>query len=76
MFTEVASLLNSRVERTVILSDITQDDNKVLGDDINETVKFHRLERIMEETLSIFKSVVEADQLNGGPQQKQPLAEK
>ena len=46
----------------------------VLGYDINKTVKFHMLERIMEEYVSTFQSVVEADQINGGTQQKQPLA--
>ena len=30
VFLKVASLLNSHVERTVILNDITQDNNKVL----------------------------------------------
>ena len=29
----------------------------------------------MEEAVSTFHSVVESDQVNGGPQQKQPLAE-
>ena len=29
----------------------------------------------MEEAVSTFQSVVEAEQLNGGPQQKRPLAE-
>ena len=47
VFQEVTSLLNYRVERTVILNDITKDNNKVPGDKINETVKIHRLERIM-----------------------------
>ena len=32
LFPEVASLLNSRLESTVILNDITQGNNKVLGD--------------------------------------------
>ena len=43
VFPEVISLLNSHVERTVILNDITQDNNKVLGDESNKTVKFQRL---------------------------------
>ena len=75
MFPEVASLLNSCVERTVIPNDVTQENNKVLGDEIKETVKFHRLDRSMEESVSTFQSVVEADQQNVGPQQKRPLAE-
>ena len=48
MFLEVESLINSFVEWSSILNDITQDKNKVLEDEINETVKFLRLERIME----------------------------
>ena len=75
MFPEGTSLLNYRVERTVILNDITQDNNKVLEDDSNKTVKFHRLERRMEEAVSIFQSVVEAEQKYGGPHQKRPQAE-
>ena len=75
MFTEVASLLNPRVELPVILIGITQDNNEVLEDEIKETVKFHRLERSMEEAVSTFQSVVEEEQRNGGPQQKLPLAE-
>ena len=59
----------------MILNDINQDNNKVLGDKSNETFKFHRLERIMEEAVSKFQSVIEAEQRNGGPQQKWPLAE-
>ena len=47
VFPEFSSLLNSRVERTVILSYINQDNNKVLGDKSNKTVKLHRLERSM-----------------------------
>ena len=75
MFPEVEILLNYRVERTVIINDITQDNNKVLGDKSNKTVNFHRLERSMEEAVSKFKIVVEAEQWKVGPQQKQPLAE-
>ena len=75
VFPEMASLLNSCVERTVILNDITQDNNKVLGDDINKTVKFHMLERSMEESVSTFQSMVEVEQQNCVPQQKLPLAE-
>ena len=75
MFTEVTSLLNYRLERTVILNDMTQDKNKVLGDDRKKTVKLHRLERSTEESVYTFQSVVEAEQRNGGPQQKLPLAE-
>ena len=47
-----------RVERTVILNDITQDKNKVLGDENNETVKFHRLVKSMKKSVSIFQSVL------------------
>ena len=43
MFPEVASLLNYRVERTVIVNGITQDNSKLLGDKSNKTVKFHSL---------------------------------
>ena len=75
MFTEVASLLNYRAERTVILNDITQDNNKVLGYDRNKTVKLNRVYRSMEEDVSTFKSVVGAEQRNGGPHQKRPLSE-
>ena len=75
VFTEVASLLNYHVERTVILNEITQDNNKVLSDKINKNVKFHRLDRNMEESVSTFQSVVEEEQQNGEPQQKRPLAD-
>ena len=47
VFPELASLLNSRVERLLILNEINQDKNKVLRDKSNETVNFHRLERSM-----------------------------
>ena len=75
VFMEVASLPNFRVERTVILNDITQDNNKVVGDERNDTVKFHRLERSTEEAVSKFQSMVEEEQQNGAPQQKRPLEE-
>ena len=75
MFWEVARLLNYCVEWKVILNDITQDNNKVMGYKINETVKFHGLDRSIEESLSTFKSVVEIEQQNVEYQQKRPLAE-
>ena len=62
VFPEVASLLKYRVECTVILNEINQDNNKVLGDESNETDKFHRLDSSMEEAVSTFQSVVEAEQ--------------
>ena len=72
VFPEVASRLNSCVECTAILNDITQDNNKVLGDNSNKTVKLHRLDRIMEESVYKFQSVVEAGQQNSGPHKKYP----
>ena len=75
MFLEVASLLNTRVELTVILNDITKDNTMILGDKSNETVKFQRMERSIEEAVSIFQSVVDVEQQNGGPQEKRPLTE-
>ena len=54
----------------MILNEITQDNNKVLADKINKNVKFHKLDRSMEESVSTFQSVVESEQQNGGPQQK------
>ena len=67
------SLLNSCVERTVILDDITHDNNKVLKGKSNKAAKFHRLYRSMEEAVSIFQIVVEAEQQNDGSQKKLPL---
>ena len=58
----------------MILNGSTQDNNKVLRYESNENVKFHRLERSMEEAVSTFESVVEAEQQNGGPQKKLTLA--
>ena len=58
VFLEVASLLKYRVEQTVILNRITKEKNKDLEDD-KKTIKFHRLERSMEESLSKLKSVVD-----------------
>ena len=66
-FTEVANLLNYLVEWTVILNDITQDKNEVLEDNINKTVKLHKMDMSMEESVSTLHSVVEVDQRNGGP---------
>ena len=43
VFPEVASLLNSRVLRIVILNEIAQDNNKVRGEKSNEIFKFHRM---------------------------------
>ena len=55
---------------TVILNDITQDNNKIMGDKSNETAKFHKLECSTEKTVYTFQSVVEAEQQNGWPQKK------
>ena len=54
VFPEVSSLLYYFVKHTLILDDINQDNNKVLEYDITKTVKFHRLERIMEKAVSTF----------------------
>ena len=70
---EVKSLLNHRVERTVITNEITQDNNKVLEYESNETFKLHRMESSMEEAVSTLHSLVKADQRNGVPQKKSPL---
>ena len=72
----MASLLKSCVEHKVIINDVIKDNNKVLGDKINKTVKLDKLERSMEEAVYIFQNVVEAEHQNGGGQKKQPLAEK
>ena len=56
----------------VNLNDITQDTNKVLEDYSNKTVKFRRLDRIMEEAVSTFHSGVASEQPNGGPQKNGP----
>ena len=58
----------------MILNDITQDNNKILEDKSNKTGEFHRLDTSMKEAVSIFQSVVEEEQQNGGPQQNK-LAE-
>ena len=47
VFPELASILNYRVERKLIINDVTQEKNKVLGGNINETVKFHSLDSSM-----------------------------
>ena len=65
MFPEVENLLNYRVEWKVILNDITQDKNKVLGYNSNKTVRFYRLDRSIDEAVPIFQRVVEAEQRNG-----------
>ena len=67
MFPEVEILLNSRLEQTVMLNDIAQDNNKFVQDRSNKAFKFHILDFSMEEAMSKFQSVVEADQKNGGP---------
>ena len=46
-----------------------------MGDKNKKTIKFHGLERRMEEILYKFKSVFEAEQQNGGPQKKRTLTE-
>ena len=67
MFPEAESLLNPHVEWTVILNDITQENNKIHGDKSKITDKFHVMERSMEEAVSTLQSVVEVEQQNGGP---------
>ena len=59
----------------VIINDITKDNSKVLGDESKKTVKFHRLDRSMDESVSTFKSKVEVKQSNCGPKKKLPPAE-
>ena len=75
MLPEVASILNYRVHHTVILNDTTQDNNKVLEDERNETFKFHRLEKITKKAVSTLYDVVNADQRNVGTNKNRPLKE-
>ena len=74
MSLEVEIILSYRVEQTVILNDITQENNNFLEDESKQNAKFHKLERIMENSVSTLQSVVEAEQRNYGPQIKRPLA--
>ena len=73
MFPAVTTLINYHTELTVILYDITQDSNKVLGDERNKTVNFRRLDNSMYEYVAIFQSVVKLNQQNVGPKQNLPL---
>ena len=75
VFPDMSSLLNYHVERTVIINDITPDKKKVLGDKINKTFRFNRMERRMEEVVCTFQILVEEGKRNGGNQHKRPLAE-
>ena len=54
LFLEAKILQNPRVECTVVLNDITQENNKALEDDSNKTVKLHIIEKIMYEAVSTF----------------------
>ena len=69
---EVASLLNYRVEKKLILNDITQDSNKVLEDKIKKTFKLHMLEKSFDKSVYKFQSVVDSEQQNGGPKKTPP----
>ena len=73
MFPAVTTLINYHTELTVILYDITQDSNKVLGDERNKTVNFRRLDNSMYEDVATFQSVVKVNQQNVGPKQNLPL---
>ena len=68
-------LLYYHLQCTVILNGITQDNNRVLEEEINETVMFHRMERSIEESVSNFQSMIEAEKHNVGLQQKRPPEE-
>ena len=68
-------LLYYNVECTVILNGTTQDTNRFLEDESNKTVMFHRLERIIEEFMSTFQSVLEVEKHNVGTQHKDPPEE-
>ena len=74
VFLEVARLLNPLLEKklysmTSLRITISSCETKA------KTFNFHMMERSMEEAVSTFQSVVEADQRNGGPQKKLPQAE-
>ena len=66
-------MLNSRVKQTLLLNYITQDNNKVMEDDSNKIIKFHRLEIIIKEAMSTFHSVARVVKRNGRSQIKRPL---
>ena len=59
----------------MILNEITHKNNNILEDDRNKTANFHGMDRIMEEDMSIFQSMVKAEQYNDRTQKNRPLAE-
>ena len=60
----------------MMINGITRDNNKVLGGERNENVKFYILDRSTEEAVYTFQSVVKAEQRNGGIKKNIPLEEK
>ena len=54
MFPDIVSLLNYYTERKVIIDETSQDRNKVLGDDSNNNIKFHIMQKMTEEVVDKF----------------------
>ena len=69
---DLESPQNHLIENIVILNAINKNISKVLEDYGNETVKFHRLEKSMEEFVSTFHRVIMTYQRDGEPQKKFP----
>ena len=70
IYPDVSELLVSHLERSIVINDINQQNEKLPEDKSNDILQFHNLYGYMEETLTDFEFVVNIEARTGGKYSK------
>ena len=70
IYPDVSELLVSHLERSIVINDINQENEKLPEDKSNGIIQFHEVGVYMEETLTDFEVVVNIEARTGGKYSK------
>ena len=70
IYPDKSDILVSHLERSVVINDINQENEKLSEDKINDILQFYKLEGCMKETLTDFGVVVNREASTGGKYMK------
>ena len=70
IYPDVSDLLVSHLERSIVINDINQENEKLSEDKINDILQFYKLEGCIEETLTDFEVLVNREASTGGKYRK------
>ena len=70
IYPDKSDILVSHLERSVVINDINQENEKLTEDESNDILQFYKLEGCMEGTLTYFVVVVNREARTGGKKRK------